>query len=76
MCVSSNALEREREPVRERERGWRACEKRWFKQAVHNYNYSLMYDNSMYRYEPTLYIHAKGETINEIVYEQQGYLFY
>ena len=35
-----------------------------------------MYDNSMYRYEPTLYIHAKGETINEIVYEQQGYLFY
>ena len=73
MCVSSNALDRESQRG-ERERGWRACEKRWFKQAV--YNYSFMYDNSMYRYEPTLYIHAKGETINEIVYEQQGYLFY
>ena len=71
MCVSSNALDRESQRG---ERGWRACEKRWFKQAVHNY--SFMYDNSMYRYEPTLYIHAKGETINEIVYEQQGYLFY
>ena len=71
MCVSSNALDRESQRG---ERGWRACEKRWFKQAV--YNYSFMYDNSMYRYEPTLYIHAKGETINEIVYEQQGYLFY
>ena len=73
MCVSSNALDRESQRG-EIERGWRACEKRWFKQAVHNY--SFMYDNSMYRYEPTLYIHAKGETINEIVYEQQGYLFY